>query len=203
MIRKFLLQYHLELYTAVVLITVIGGILNLYSLSLVREMLLVIMVIGLFHEWEEKRIPGGFFETVGVVWGWDINNVDMRKPSRWVVYAWIVIIFIPLIFDNVIGLALAPMFLGVFELIIHSMGRFITKTKRIYFPGIITAWIMGIISICCIAVLVLNHMISTADVLIGAVFLVMVFVCLTNLVQMSAGSSLRRMIGIMKKRMRE
>ncbi|MBR4397558.1 MAG: HXXEE domain-containing protein, partial [Methanobrevibacter sp.] len=108
-------------------------------------MLLVIMGIGLFHEWEEKRIPGGFFETVGVVWGWDIDNVDMRKPGRWVVYAWIIIIFIPLIFDNVIGLALAPMFLGVFELLIHSMGRFITKTKRIYFPGIITAWIMGII----------------------------------------------------------
>ena len=166
-------------------------------------MLLAIMVIGLLHEWEEKRIPGGFFETVGVVWGWDVDNVDLRKPGQLVVYAWIVIIFIPLIFDNVMGLALAPMFLGVFELIIHNMGRAITKIKKIYLPGLITAWIMGIVSLYCIAVLVLNHMISTEDVLFGVVFFVLVFGCLMSLVQMSAGSSLRRMMGIMKKRMRE
>lgn len=203
MIRKFLLQYHLELYTAIVLITIIGGILNLYSLSLVRKMLLAIMVIGLLHEWEEKRIPGGFFETVGVVWGWDVDKVDTRKPGLLVVCAWIVFIFIPLIFDNVMGFVLAPMFLGVFELIIHNMGRILTKIKKIYFPGLITAWIMGIFSLYCIAVLALNHMISTEDVLFGAVLFVLVFGCLMSLVQKSAGSTLRRMISIMKKRIME
>ena len=202
MIKKFLLQYHLDLYTAIVLITIIGGILNLYSLSLVRKMLLAIMVIGLLHEWEEKRIPGGFFETAGVVWGWNLDNVDTRKPGLLVVCAWIVFIFIPFIFDNVIGLALGPMFLGVFELIVHNMGR-VLKLKKIYIPGLITAWIMGIVSLYCIAVLALNHMISTEDVLLGLVFFVLVFGSLMSLVQKSAGSSLKRMITLMKKRIRE
>lgn len=196
--NKFLLKFHLELYTLVVAVIILLGVLDVYEVTLVRKLLLIVLAIGVFHEWEEKRWPGGFFEKVGTVWGWDVEKVDMRAPGQWVVYAWLVIVGIPMIFDNVIGLALAPIFLSVFEAFIHTAGRKITGSKDKYFPGIITAWIIGIAGIYCIVVLSKNDMITAIDCVIGVVFLAAVFMSLQALIQKSAGSSIPEMIATMK-----
>lgn len=198
--RKFLLKFHLEMYTFVVAVIILLGVLNVYEVTLVRKLLLIVLAIGVFHEWEEKRWPGGFFETVGTVWGWDVEKVDMRAPGQWVVYAWLVIVGIPLIFDDFEGLALAPIFLSVFEAVIHTAGRKITQTKGVYFPGIITAWIIGIAGVYCIVVLSQNNMITAIDCVVGIVFLVVVFISLQALIQKSAGSSIPEMLSTMKNR---
>lgn len=62
--KKFVLKYYLELFTAFVLVfTVIDGVLY-PKISDYRKLINLFMVLGVLHEWEEKRFPGGFFELM-------------------------------------------------------------------------------------------------------------------------------------------
>lgn len=176
------------------------GCINYSDLSVIRKVILIMMAIGMLHEWEEKRWPGGFFETVGKVWGWDTVNIDMRRPGRWVVYAWLVITIIPFALESVPGLALAPVYLGFFEAFIHTLGGKLTKTRGKYFPGIVTAWCMAVASAYCLMLIKTTHACMGGDYLIGAIFILVVFMLLQNLIQLSAGSSMRKMIRTMRNR---
>lgn len=63
--KNFLLKYHLEMYSIIVAIIAGLGMMNIYEMTDTRKLVLLIMVIGVFHEWEEKRWPGGgFFEAL-------------------------------------------------------------------------------------------------------------------------------------------
>ena len=138
--KKFILNFHLELYTVLVAIITLLGFFDVYELTDNRKLLLPIILIGVIHEYEEKKYPGGFCENLGRIWGWDMENVDFRKTGQWVVYAWLIIAYVPFIFDDVLGLVLAPMFLGVFEMVIHTAGKKICNIKGWYVPGIVTGW---------------------------------------------------------------
>lgn len=59
--KNFLLKYHLEMYSIIVAIIAGLGMMNIYEMTDTRKLVLLIMVIGVFHEWEEKRWPGGIF----------------------------------------------------------------------------------------------------------------------------------------------
>lgn len=198
--KKFILNYHIELYTLFVCIVALSGFQGVYEFTQTRKLLLLIIVIGVLHEYEEKKYPGGFFENLGKVWGWDMEHVDLRKPGQWVVCAWLLIAFVPYIFDHVIGLLLAPMFLGVFEMIVHTAGKKICSIKGWYVPGIVTAWIMGIVSIYCIYQLNQIYTITFIDYLIGIVCVALVMITLQIFVQKSAHYSLSQMIAHMKGR---
>ena len=198
--KNFVLKYHLEAYTLFAALITVLGFFNIYTLTSNRKLILIIIVIGVFHEWEEKRFPGGFFEKLGTIWGWDMNTVDLRKPGQWVIYAWLIIAFIPFIFDNVTGLLLAPLFLGIFEMIIHTAGKKICNIKGWYVPGIITGWLMGIASIYCIVALNKITTITFIDCLIGILCVIVVMVILQVMVQKSANSSIPQMITHMRNR---
>lgn len=196
--RKFMLKYHLEVYSVITAIIILLGVITVYELSDTRKIVLLIMGIGVFHEWEEKRWPGGFFEALGKVWGWDMETVDLRAPGQWVVYAWFVIVGVPLIFDHVIGLVLAPIFLGIFEAIVHTAGGKLAKLKGPYYPGVVTAWVMGIASVFGIVTLCKKYPVSGIDCLTGVIFMMAVLGGLQFLVQKSAGSSIRTMMKHMR-----
>ena len=53
--RQFLLRFHLELYTLITIVMCIYGLMNLETLSLARQIILITMFVGMLHEWEEKR----------------------------------------------------------------------------------------------------------------------------------------------------
>ena len=59
--KNFILKFHLELYTVLVFIITLLGFLGAYELTDNRKLLLLIIIIGVFHEYEEKKYPGGFF----------------------------------------------------------------------------------------------------------------------------------------------
>lgn len=198
--KNFLLKYHLEAYSVLVFLIAAMGLAGVYELTLPRKLVLIIFVIGVFHEWEEKRWPGGFFENLGRMWGWDMEKVDLRAPGQWVVYAWFVIAGIPMIFDESLGLALAPMVLGIFEAFIHTAGGKLAELKGPYFPGIVTAWIMGIASVYCIIVLNQNYDLTGRDVAVGIVCMIVILGGLQVLVQKSANHSVPKMIKNMRAR---
>ena len=200
--KQWILKYHLEAYTVFAALTLLLGFAGVYELTTVRKLLLLIIVIGVFHEWEEKRIPGGFFENLGVVWGWDMDRVDVRKPSQWVVLAWLVIAYIPMVFQDVTGLVLALFVLGVFEMIVHTAGKKICNIRGWYAPGIVTAWVMGLASIYCVVTLYGLRIITGGDWLVGVLTMAAVLACLQLLVQKSADSSIPKMMAHMRQRLK-
>lgn len=196
--KEYILKFHLEMYAVFVFIVTLLGFLGVYHLSDNRKMLLLIIVIGVFHEYEEKRFPGGFFENLGKIWGWNMETVDFRKPGQWVVYAWLVIAYIPYVFDDVLGLVLAPMFLGIFEMVIHTAGKKICNIRGWYVPGIVTGWIMGIASVYNIYMLSTTYTITFTDCVIGILCVVFIMGLLQVLVQKSANYSVPQMIAHMR-----
>lgn len=93
---------------------------------------------------------------------------------------------------------LAPNFLGILEMIIHTAGKKICNIKGWYVPGIVTGWIMGIASIYNIYVLNTLYTITILDYVIGIVFVILVMVLLQVMVQKSANYSISKMIKNMK-----
>ena len=196
--KEHILKFHLEAYSVIVIAMIIYGIIIRDQLTVTQTAVLIMMGIGMLHEWEEKRKPGGFFETLPGPWGWETENLDFRKPAQWVVYAWLVITIIPFFVTSVPGLALAPVYLGIFEAFIHTMGRKLTGLAKKYFPGIVTAWFMAICSVYCLYIIIPSGECHGWDYVIGAIFIIVVFFGLQVCVQKSAGSSIPKMMQIMK-----
>ncbi len=92
------------------------------------------------------------------------------------------------------------MLLGIFEMVIHTAGKWICGIKGWYTPGIVTGWAMGIASIWYIAVLAQSVAITGIDVLVGIVMTTAVLACLQILVQKSAGYSVPQMMAHMRQR---
>lgn len=127
-----------------------------------------------------------------------MKTIDFRKTGQWVVYAWLIIAYVPYIFDDVLGLVLAPMFLGVFEMIIHTAGKKICNIKGWYVPGIVTGWLMGIAAIYGIYTLNTKYTIVFTDCLIGVLCVVFIMALLQVLIQKAANYSIPKMLRNMK-----
>ena len=62
--KKFALKYYLELFTVFVLVFTLIDCILFSKLSDYRKLINLFMILGVLHEWEEKRFPGGFFELM-------------------------------------------------------------------------------------------------------------------------------------------
>lgn len=92
------------------------------------------------------------------------------------------------------------MLLGVFEMVIHTAGKWICSIKGWYTPGIATGWAMGFASIWCIAALAQSVATTGADALVGIVTTAAVLACLQVLVQKSADYSVPQTMAHMRQR---
>ena len=79
----------------------------------------------------------------------------------------LVIHIIPYLFDSVVFLTLVPIFLGVFEGFVHTMGVKLSKAEKFYTPGMVTAYMMLAVSVFNIYYLSVNKMITGKDCLLG------------------------------------
>lgn len=167
--KKFVLKYYLELFTAFVLVfTVIDGVLY-PKISDYRKLINLFMVLGVLHEWEEKRFPGGFFELMAKKIGLKQEKFDISGMI--VILYWIIITCIPYICDKYTFLVLIPVVLGLFEAFVHTMGIFIHKMKKPYTPGLITAWIMAVASVYTIYYLEANNLVVASDYILGVILM--------------------------------
>lgn len=165
--KKFILKYYLELFTlSVCVLTVIDCILFSH-ISAFRKLINLFLIIGVLHEWEEKRFPGGFFELMANKFGIKAEKEIFDRGGLIVVLYWVIIAAIPYLFDRHAFLLLVPVVLGLFEAFVHTMGIFIHKMKKPYTPGLITAWIMAFASVYTIWYLEANDLVSAGDYLSG------------------------------------
>ena len=73
--KKIILKYNLELFSFIVLIVLMIRFLFFPELSGEHRILSAFMTVAILHEYEEKRIPGGFFELMS-------NKFDLPEEKR-------------------------------------------------------------------------------------------------------------------------
>ena len=144
--KKLIVNYNLEILTTV--LSIVFGVSLFFwdSLSLAGKALLGFMVLYTFHEWEESRFPGGFYDLFFGGFGIEITASEARMHLPVAIYI-LIMLLVPFALQQTTFLMLIPLGLGLFEGVIHVAGIKIHKLKKPYTPGMITGLIMFVYSI--------------------------------------------------------
>lgn len=170
--KRFIFKYHLEIFTVIVLIFTVIDLILFFSVSVNRKLINLFMILGVLHEWEEKRFPGGFHQLMGKKFGWDLEKADFDKAGVCVITYWLVVTIIPYIFDDVVCLLIISVALSVLEAFVHTMGIFLHKMKKPYTPGLVSAWLMFVASIYTVYYLQTNGLATPVDYVLGTVLMI-------------------------------
>ena len=144
--KKLIVNYNLEILTTVLSIVFGVSLFVWDSLSLAGKALLGFMVLYTFHEWEESRFPGGFYDLFFGGFGIEITASEARMHLPVAIYI-LIMLLVPFALQQTTFLMLIPLGLGLFEGVIHVAGIKIHKLKKPYTPGMITGLIMFAYSI--------------------------------------------------------
>ena len=196
--KKFLIKYNLETLTTLMFgFVTIVAIFNQAS-STTQKILVAYVFLFTLHEWEENRFPGGFSNIMEGMIGKKFSE-DAKELSHVPVMILLLLIhIIPYIFDSIIFLTLIPVFLGIFEGFVHTMGVKLSKATKFYTPGMITAYMMLITSIFIIYHFVSTNMITSKDCILGIVCMFISFAIMQNRVLAINGISYKDMLNIIK-----
>lgn len=196
--KRFLIKYNLEILTALMFgFTAIAAILNTAP-SITQKMLVAYAFLFTLHEWEENRFPGGFVKIMEGMIGKKFSE-DAKELSHIPVIVLLLLIhIIPYLFDAVVFLTLIPVFLGVFEGLVHTVGVKLSKAKKFYTPGMVTAYMMLAVSVFSIYHLSANKTITGKDCLLGIACMFVSFAMMQNRVLAINGISYQDMLNIIK-----
>lgn len=197
--KRFVVKYHLEIFTVIVAVFTVVDLVLFSGISMNRKLVNLFMILGLLHEWEEKRFPGGFHQLMGKKFGWDLENADFDKAGVYVIAYWLVITILPYVFDKAVCLLLISVALSVFEALVHTMGIFLHKMKKPYTPGLVSAWLMVIGAAYIVWYLETNGLAGAADYILGAVLMLGGFILMDIGVLSAVGANLRDMMKSMRK----
>lgn len=196
--KKFLIKYNLEILTTLMFAFVtMVAILNATP-SIVQKMLVVYVFLFTLHEWEENRFPGGFVKIMEGMIGKKFSEDAKELSHIPVIILLLLIHVIPYLFDSVVYLTLIPVFLGVFEGFVHTMGVKLSKAEKFYTPGMVTAYMMLAVSVFSICYLTANEMITGKDCLLGIACMFASFAIMQNRVLAINGISYKDMLNIIK-----
>ena len=144
--KKLIVNYNLEILTAVLAIVFSVSLFFWNSLTLAGKALLGFIVLFILHEWEESRFPGGFYDLFFGGFGIEIAASEARMHLPVAIYI-LLMLLVPFALQQTTFLVLIPLGLGLFEGVIHVAGIKIHKLKKPYTPGMITGTIMFAYSI--------------------------------------------------------
>lgn len=174
------------------IVTVLGIITGLYTLINWSSMPVLQRMDGLFflgitlHIWEESKYPGGFTEMITRK-----LNFTQRDPyfGEFITGLYILlIVFIPLFFPNIIFLAMAPMLIGILEVVAHLAAIKMFDMKRFYSPGLLTAVVVLLpISIYTIVYATHNNLMRTVDWLYSFLYMLVGLLLAQQLVVRMSG----------------
>ena len=196
--KRFLIKYNLEILTTLMFAFVtIAAIFN-SSPSVTQKFLMAYAFLFTLHEWEENRYPGGFSNIMEGMIGKKFSDDAKELSHIPVIILLLMIHCIPYIFDSIIFLTIIPVFLGIFEGFVHTMGVKLSKSKKFYTPGMFTAYMMLIVSIFAVYYLTSNNMTSVKDYILGFVCMFASFAIMQNRVLAINGISYKDMLNIIK-----
>ena len=201
--KNFLKNYNLEFLTGFMFAMAVLAALLVPELSVNRKILLVFAFLFTMHEWEENRFPGGFERIMEGMIGreFDIENKKMSHVP--VMILLIAIHVIPFIFDKFIILVLIPVCLALFEGFIHSAGVKLSRAKKFYTPGMVTAYCMAAFALFAIIYLNTHDMARGRDYLLAALCTWLSFAIMQNRVLAINGIRYRDILGIIKSKIKK
>ena len=167
--KKLIVNYNLEILTTV--LSIVFGVSLFFwdNLSLAGKALLGFMVLYTFHEWEESRFPGGFYDLFFGGFGIEITASEARMHLPVAIYI-LIMLLVPFALQQTTFLVLIPLGLGIFEGVIHVAGIKIHRLKKPYTPGMITGIIMFVYSVFIITQINKAGGLSSWQWIIGFVF---------------------------------
>ncbi|MBQ2764982.1 MAG: HXXEE domain-containing protein [Firmicutes bacterium] len=194
-------KYHLEILTFIMLSMVLCSFIFCPELGLIQQIMMGYMILYTLHEWEEIRFPGGFAKLMSKFFGIDVTKDKEDASHIPVVVLLIVITFVPF-FTRSPLLALVPVYLGLFEALIHIVGIKIHKMKKPYTPGMISAVLLGIFSIVVLTVFSKEQMVQGTEFLWGVLLTFLCFAIMQRTVIAVFGLGYKDLIANMKKKLR-
>ena len=141
-----IVKYNLEIMTAILAVVLCVSLFFWDRLTLACRALLGYMLLYTLHEWEESRIPGGFYDLFFGGFGMTITASEAKMHLPVAIYL-LVMLLVPFALQQITFLTLIPLELGLFEGVIHVAGIKIHKLKKPYTPGMVTALILFAYSI--------------------------------------------------------
>jgi len=135
--KNFIVKNTLYLVTALSVIVAIYVIIRWSAMPVLQRMVCIFFIGLVLHLWEESKFPGGFTDMITKSLNFTQSNPHFGENIT-VIYV-LIITFIPLFFPMVVFLAVAPMMLGILELVAHLIAIKMNVSKRFYSPGLITA----------------------------------------------------------------
>ena len=196
--KRFLIKYNLEVLTTLMFTFVtLVAIFNVAP-SIAQKMLVAYVFLFTLHEWEENRFPGGFVNIMEGMIGKKFSEDAKELSHIPVIILLLIIHIVPYLFDSVVFLTLIPVFLGVFEGFVHTTGVKLSKSKKFYTPGMVTAYMMLAVSVFNIYYLTSNKIITGKDCLLGIACMFVSFAIMQNRVLAINSISYKDMFNIIK-----
>lgn len=194
--KTVFIKYNLEILTAIMFFLVTIAAIFDPAPSITQKFLLAFMFMFTLHEWEENRFPGGFADIMSEMVGKKFSDEAKGKSHIPVFVLLLVIHAVPYIFESVTFLPLVPVFLAIMEGIVHTVGVKLSKAKRFYTPGMITAYLMFALAIFALYVLITRDIITGKDCVLGVLCMIAGFAIMQNRVLAINGITYKDMLNI-------
>lgn len=197
---KFIKHYALEIYTVLaMLFMVITSMVD--GLSAVQRFVVVFNFLFILHEWEEGAYPGGFIDLISGLIERELTD-DLRRASRIPTSILLIsITLVPFIFDDNAMFAVSIATFGIFEGLVHTLGIKLFRLKRMYTPGMATAWLEAATGIFLLWYLANNHLAFWYDYVLGIIIFFATFVTMQKTLTMMVGIRYRDMPRMLKKQL--
>ena len=192
-------KYYLEILTFIMFGMVSACAVFFEQLGLIQRIMIGYMFLYSLHEWEEIRIPGGFAELMSKFMGLEITQEQEETSHIPVVVLLIVITFVPF-FAQLPLLALVPVYLGLFEGLVHVVGIKIHKMEKPYTPGMISALFLCVASVSVLVLFSKNQLVQGAEYAWGLLLMVLCFACMQRTVIGIFGLGYKDLIANVKKK---
>lgn len=170
---KILLRYNLELFSFLMLLMMGFSLILIPELTVMHKYLLGYMFLYTLHEWEESRFPGGFSKLMAKFFGLELTKEKEELAHIPVAVLLIVITIVPFLVQNPV-IVLVPVYLGIFEAVVHVVGIKLHKMSKPYTPGMVTALALLILSVCALVSFGKHNLINGSDYVLGVLCM---FIC--------------------------
>lgn len=168
--KRFIVENNLYLITGLGIIIAIITVVNWSSISATQQMVGLFFPAIVLHLWEESKFPGGFTEMITKTLNFTASN---RHFGEIVTVSYVLFItLIPLFFPNVAWLSMAPMMLGIVEVVAHLAAIKMFNLKKFYSPGLVTSVVLLLpISIYAIIYAVQNNLMQPVSWVYSILFI--------------------------------
>ena len=193
---RFVKIYALEIFTVISLIIICVTV--FIQTDMIQRFSAALLLLFVFHEWEEGHYPGGFADLIMGTIGIQIDEETQKGTRVYTSIYLLALILVPMCASGYTWLILPACFLCFWEGFIHIAGIKILQTGRPYTPGMITALLEAAAAIFIIVYLSTNHSVTAVQYLFGIGLMVIGFIIMQRAIVRSTGYRYRDLPKMMK-----